>query len=191
MNHLDIDVVPALPSDKDAETILVGDTQRDEWIESAPKKHEALAARLNASHANNFKPLIKLLKYWNSQLPATARVKSFTIETMAARLFSSYSFASLQEGLKYFFDFMCHLGGAQTIYAWNKKCDMSFGSLFENRVVPDTAGTGSNLLASVDGARMARFVEHSVRSRNKIIEAENSTYADTADRRLAEALRLQ
>ncbi len=187
LNHLDIDAVPALRSTRDGDTILIGDVTTDSWIESAPKKHEAIASRLNASRGNNFKPLVKLLKGWNANLPSTANLKGFAIETMAARIFSTYSFTSLQEGLKDFFDFVCYLGGAGTIYTWNNGCGMSFGWL--NRVVPDTAGTGSNLIANVEGVRITRLVEHAARSRNKIIEAENSSYQDTAERRLAEALR--
>ncbi len=189
LNHLDIDVVPALPSAKDSHTILIGDADSDEWIESAPKKHEVLASRLNASRGNNFKPLVKLLKSWNRNLPSTANLKSFAIETMAARIFDAHSFDSLQDGLIEFFDFVCFLGGADTVYSWNNKCGISF-DWFQGRVIPDTAGTGSNLLAKVDGARISRFVEHAKRSRDKVIEAVNSKYSDTAERRLVDALRL-
>jgi hypothetical protein len=189
MNHLDIDVVPALPSAKDSHTILVGDADSDAWLESAPKKHEALASRINAARGNNFKPLVKLLKSWNRNLPSTANLKSFAIETMAARIFDSHSFGSLQDGLIEFFDFMCFLGGTSTVYSWKNTCGISF-DWFQGRVIPDTAGTGSNLLANVDGTRIARFVEHAKRSRDKIIEAVNSTYSDTAERRLVDALRL-
>lgn len=186
MHHLDIDAVPALQS-SDSDKILIGDATKDEWIESAPKKHEDIASRLNVSRGNNFKPLVKLLKAWNNSLPTTASLKGFAIETMAVRIFDKFAFPTLQEGLKEFFDFSCYLGGGETVYRWNSDCGMSFSWL--NRMVPDAAGTGSNLLANVDGTRITRFVEHAARSRNKIIEAENSVYQDTAERRLAEALR--
>lgn len=188
MNHLDIDAVPAIQSPKDADMIWICDTTKEDWIETAPKKHEALASRLNASRGNNFKPLVKLLKAWNSALPSTASLKGFTVETMTARIFSVYPFGTLQEGLKIFFDFMCHLGGNQTLYRFNNDCGMSFS--WWNRVVPDTAGTGSNLLANVDGTRISKFVEQALRSRNKIVEAADATYQDTAERRLADALKL-
>lgn len=187
MNHLDIDAVPAIQSLKDSDTILICDVAKDDWIETAPKKHESLALRLNVSRNNNFKPLVKLLKAWNNALPSTARLKGFAIETMSARVFGAHSFRSLQEGLKVFFDFMCHLGGNGTIYRFNNDCGMSFG--WWNRVVPDTAGTGSNLLANVDENRIKKFVEQALRSRNKIVEAENSSCQETAGRRLAEALK--
>lgn len=187
MNHLNIDAVPAIQSAKDADMIWICDTSKDDWIETAPKKHEALASRLNASRGNNFKPLVKLLKAWNDALPSTANLRGFAIETMAARTFTAYSFGSLQEGLKIFFDFMGHLGGSETVHRFNSDCGMSFSSW--NRVVPDTGGTGSNLLAKVDGTRISKFVEQALRSRNKVIEAGNSSYQDTAERRLAEALK--
>lgn len=187
MNHLDIDAVPAIRSARDADTILICDGTANEWITSAPRKHEALATRLNAARGNNFKPLVKLLKAWNNALPSTANLKGFAIETMAAHLFTAYKFGSLQEGLKSFFDFACHLGGNGPTYRWNSSCGMTFGWFHSN--VPDTAGTGSNLVANADWSRLSRFVDQAARSRNKIIEAENSTYSDTAERRLAEALK--
>jgi len=188
MNHLDIDAVPAIQSPTDANKILICDATDDEWIESAPKKHEALATRLNGRHGNNFKPLVKLLKAWNNGLPSTASLKGFAVETMAARLFDSYTCPSLHEGLKLFFDFVCHLDGKKSIYRWDNDCGMSFG--FFSSQVPDTAGTDSNLVANAGSERLEKFAEHAARSRNKIMEAESSTYQDTAERRLAEALRL-
>jgi hypothetical protein len=186
--HLDIDVVPALPSSRD-EQILVGDATDQRWLESAPKKHEALATEANKSRAGFFKPLVKLLKFWNGQLPSTASVKSFAIETIAVRIFRNYSFETLQQGLLKFFDFVCHLAGESTVYEWGSSCGMSF-SWLSGRSVPDAAGTGSNLFANVDGERLKRFIENAARSRDKMRESVDATYADTSERRAAEALRM-
>jgi hypothetical protein len=187
--HLDIDVVPALPSSSDGQMILVGDAEADAWLDSAPKKHEALATEVNRSRGGLFKPLVKLLKFWNGNLPTTANVKSFAIETMAVRIFRNHSFEALQQGILKFFDFVCHLAGGSTVYEWGSSCGMSF-SWLSGRSVPDAAGTGSNLFANVDGERLKRFVENAARSRDKMRESVKATFTDTSERRAAEALRM-
>lgn len=189
MNHLDIDVVPAMRYGSDVNAILIADAKADEWIVSAPKKHEALASKLNLMRDGNFKPLVKLLKFWNSQLPSTANLKSFAIETMAAKLFTAVSFRSLEQGLLYYWDFVSYLGGNRTVHRWENSYGMCF-DWFPDRVVPDTAGTGSNLIANASGERLSKFVDNAERSRTKLLEARNSIYTETTERRLAEALRL-
>jgi hypothetical protein len=188
LNHLDIDVVPAIESPTDQNVIWIPDKQATTWIKSSPKLHSANATRVNRAQSGKFKPLVKLLKYWNNGLPSTAHFKSFAIETMAVRIFDNFVFGTLQEGLHFFFDYVAFTSGNPTTFTWKESYEMSLKWL--NCKVPDAAGTGTNVIDGIEENRRLRFVEHAVRSRNKIVEAKNSLSIDVACRRAAEALKL-
>lgn len=98
MHHLHIDVVPAIPDDSKRDHIWIPDRRNNDWILTGPKVHAKHASAVNEKNGTRFKPLVKLLKYWNQGLPSTAELRSFTIETIATRIFSSYRFQSLEEG---------------------------------------------------------------------------------------------
>jgi Second Messenger Oligonucleotide or Dinucleotide Synthetase domain len=82
LNHLDIDVVPATNVAGEGHRIEIPDGDSGEWIISAPKVHTAIATEVNLRHRGLFKPLVKLLKSWNSELPQTARLKSFALRPL-------------------------------------------------------------------------------------------------------------
>jgi hypothetical protein len=156
LNHLDIDVVPAINEGHDL--IRIPDRTSGKWIQCAPKRHTALATKVNLLRGQRFKPLVKLLKTWNRNLPSTACLKSFTIETLATRIFQQEPLGTLDEGALYFFDFLAQFTEAGAIFEWNSKCGISFDSWSETMVVPDTAGTGSNVAARVDWTRAQKFL---------------------------------
>lgn len=188
LNRLDIDVVPAIEADSTGQMILVPDAETGNWIKSSPKQHSDIATKINQARNGNFKPLVKLLKNWNSNLPSTANFKSFIVETMAARLFQQVDIPSLEDGLLRFFDFMAHLDGKAQAYSWTNKYGMSLNWWAVE--VFDLAGTGSNLVANLDADRRQKFLDHAVRSRNKMQEAQQAMGVDTACKRVSEALRL-
>jgi SMODS domain-containing protein len=188
LNHLDIDVVPAIESATEQNVIWIPDKQATSWIKSSPKVHSANATRVNRVQNGKFKPLVKLLKYWNNGLPSTAHFKSFAIETIAVRIFDSFTFGTLQEGLHFFFDYIAFASGNSASFTWKDFYGMSFRWL--NCVIPDAAGTGTNIVDGIEENRRSRFVEHAVRSRNKIVEANSALSVDTACRRVSEALKL-
>lgn len=185
--HLNIDVVPAIEGKKDDGTILIPDREKEEWIITAPKKHSEIASAINKQQDARFKPLVKLLKYWNSNLPSTARFKSFAVETLAARLFQKTKLGSLEEGLLLFFDFVGYLGDDARAYKWSNNYGMSF-DWFEC-IIPDIAGIGSNVVAGVSEDHKQRFIENAVVSRNRMIEARDTRSEDTAWNRTKQALR--
>jgi hypothetical protein len=185
---LDIDVVPAIEADSSGQMIWVPDAETGNWIKSSPKQHSEAATKVNQARNGNFKPLVKLLKNWNSNLPKTANFKSFVLETMAARLFQKVDIPSLEEGLLRFFDFVAYLDGKAQAYNWIDKYGMSLNWWAVE--IHDLAGTGSNLAANLDSDRRQKFLEHAVRSRNKMQEAQGAVSADTACKRVSEALRL-
>ncbi|MBA3239813.1 MAG: hypothetical protein H0T60_01135 [Acidobacteria bacterium] len=186
--HLDIDVVPAIQDRNDPKLIRIPDRRATQWIVSSPLRHSENATAVNKFQGGKFKPLVKLLKYWNGNLPSTATFRSFAIETMAVRIFQNLKFDSLQEGLRAFFDFIAYASDHRAVL----RSKGSFGiSLNWFRCsIPDAAGTGGNIVAGVDGERRKRFVENAIRSRDKMVESFNAASVETACRRAYEALKM-
>jgi len=186
--HLDIDVVPAIADPKDPELIRIPDATENEWILSAPKKHTRRATEVNKLQRNLFKPLVKLLKGWNANLPEqAARMKSFAVETMAIRLFSDTNFSSLEEGTLLFWDFLAWLGGESSPNGWSG--DRGVGL---NRWAPrvlDAAGTGSDTLGSPPRTRCQRFMEYARQSRDLLGEGIRARSAERTEKLVRHALR--
>lgn len=187
LNHLDIDVVPAVQDERDSDFIWVPDRDSDDWIKSSPKRHAKNATAVNKKRRNQFKPLVKLLKYWNGGLPSTANLKSFAIETIAVRLFSDVPFSTLGDGLLCFLDFVANFQGEATVVEWASDYGMSMNWLGSS--IPDAAGTGSNIVAGVDGSRRDKFVKQAIRSRDRLLDAMSARTIEGAERYLAKALR--
>jgi hypothetical protein len=55
--------------------------------------------------------------------------------------------------------------------------------------VPDLAGTGTNVAARVNPAKVSKLLEHAARSRDRMVEAQKAVSQDTAVGRVARALR--
>lgn len=170
--HLDIDVVPAIRITRGQHRVEIPDGDSGEWIVSAPKAHTEIATEINKAQGKCFKPLLKLLKYWNAQLPASARLKSFAIETLGATLFQHVKVPTMQEGLRCFFDFVASRRDQEALYSWKQGYGIHMN--WWAREIYDIAGTGSNLLARVDADHCKRFIEHAVRSRDALILAEDA-----------------
>lgn len=187
LNHLNIDVVPAIDRQKNDGSILIPDRKKEAWIVTAPKKHSEIASSINLQREGHFKPIVKLLKLWNCNLPSTAKFKSFAVETLAARLFQNVTMESLEEGLLLFFDFVGYLGDNARAYKWSNRYGMSL-SWFECSI-PDLAETGCNVAAGTSVDRKGSFIEKAVVSRNKLLEARDARSEDTAWNRTKEALR--
>jgi hypothetical protein len=188
LHHLDIDVVPAIEDRYDKKLVRIPDTLSDGWITSSPVRHSENATEVNKNRGGKFKPLVKLLKHWNYNLPSTARFKSFAIETLAVTLFKHIDISTLQDGLKFFFDFVAAVSGNRSEFTWRDKYGVSLG--FYGARIMDAAGTGSNVADGVTEDTRQRFVEHAIRSRNKMIESFNAVSVETACRRVSEALKL-
>jgi len=170
MHHLDIDVVPAITTNRE-DYVLIPDREKDEWILTAPIVHGALAAAVNGQRHGLFKPLVKVLKGWNSQLRESARLKSFTIETMALRVFRDTPFNSLFEGCLLFFDFLCGRFNEDTLFPWDSNFGVGLAWLSFSYELLDSAGTGSNLLANLSEERRAAFLAEVLRTRDLLVKA--------------------
>lgn len=187
LNHLDIDVVPAIERGKNDGSILIPDREKDDWIVTAPKKHSEIASVINQQQGGRFKPLVKLLKYWNCNLPSTARLKSFAVETLACRLFQRNRLNSLEEGLLVFFDFIAYLGDDGQAFEWNDSYGVSF-DWFECKI-PDIANTGSNVAAGTGESKKQRFIENATLTRNRLLEVQDARTEEVAWRKMRQALR--
>jgi hypothetical protein len=186
--HLDIDCVPAIEESAGSDFVWIPDRSADDWIKSSPKRHSAQATAVNQLNGGKLKPLVKLLKYWNGNLPSTANVRSFMIETMALTLFKSRPCASLEQGLLMFFDFVASFAGQASAFTWSSHYGMSAGIL-GGMLVPDLAGTGTNVAAKLESTRRDKLLEHAVRSRDRMLEAQRALSQETAVNRVARALR--
>ncbi|MEV0283498.1 CBASS oligonucleotide cyclase [Kribbella sp. NPDC050820] len=76
------DVVPAFTS---GDHYLIPDDLTGEWIHTNPKVHAAKATEANKNFADQWKPLVKMLKKWNEG-QAHPVEPSFLIEVMALQL---------------------------------------------------------------------------------------------------------
>jgi hypothetical protein len=187
MHHLDIDVVPAIAHDSKPDHIWIPDRRKDTWILSGPRVHAKRATAVNESSGGRFKPLVKLLKFWNRNLPSTAALRSFTIETMATRIFSVHRFESLEDGLLKFFDFVVLLNDDRPHLRWRDQCGISF--FWGPMDVPDVAETDTNVAAGVDSSRRKRFAEKARVSRNRLLEALEAKTLPAAESKVRSALR--
>jgi hypothetical protein len=173
LNHLDIDVVPAVVKSESAGTLRIPDAERGEWIVTAPLVHSSLATEVNGRCGGRFKRLVKLLKYWNSGLPETANLKSFAVETIAVRIFRKTGFTRLEDGLVAFFEFLARFSS----YFYSGDTYGMSNSWLGGLAVPDVARTGSNTTANVDGDRRKSFFEHATMAKSLLMGA-----SDDADR---------
>lgn len=187
LNHLDIDVVPAIPEQNNPALIRVPDRDSGEWIKSSPQRHSQNATRVNKRHGGKFKPLVKLLKFWNSNLPDTVRCKSFLIETIAVRLFDEVAIDSIEHGLLLFWDFLVSRYSEPPIYDWNQSFGMSFGWFSVS--IPDAAGTGSNIAAHVDDSRARALAAKARIGRDRLLAAQKARTDSTRENAVLDALR--
>jgi hypothetical protein len=185
--HLDIDVVPAIRTTPSSNVIWVPDRTADEWIKSSPQGHSDQASRVNRLRGGKFKPLVKLAKFWNSNLPDSARCKSFTIETIATHIFAATPFDTLADGLLLFWDFLASRYSPATVAQWRNDFGMSFGWFRVS--VPDAAGTDSNTAAYLDDARARALATKARISRDKLLDAYDARFDETLEQHVRNALR--
>jgi predicted nucleotidyltransferase len=132
---ISVDVVPAFAAGDDYE-IPDGDTRN--WIKTNPETHAAMAIAAHQAFSNEWKGLVRMVKYWNNN-PTHGTEKpikpSFLIEVMALE---------------------CLYGG------WQGRFDYELQALFStltDRIMdewPDPAGLGTPISNSMDAARKKR-----------------------------------
>lgn len=135
---LSVDVVPAFAQGDDYE---IPDTDTGKWIKTNPKIHADKATAAHQAFSNEWKGLVRMVKYWNnnSKHGADKPIKpSFLIEVMALE---------------------CLHGG------WQGRFDIEIQALFAtaaDRIFdtwPDPAGMGPPISDGMDSARKQRARE--------------------------------
>jgi SMODS domain-containing protein len=185
--HLSIDAVPAVFAERD-DFIFVPDIDAGTWIPSAPRVHARTAAEVNKRTSGVFKPLVKLLKHWNGNLPEAARLKGFAVETIALRLLGSIRCRTLTDGAIKFFDFLASFEG-ESRWKWENDFGVSLGKWNWSWRIPDVADTGSNLAHNMTGDRRERFLRAAAQAREGLILAAEVGSAREQFRLVCEALR--
>ena len=99
-----VDVVPVSRTtngDGSVSHYSVPDMNTERWVESKPRTHSAALTKANADFGDQFKKIIKMLKYWNRQ--HSALMKSYHIEVLALKIFGSRAFDSYSWDIYSFF----------------------------------------------------------------------------------------
>jgi predicted nucleotidyltransferase len=131
---LSVDVVPAFTSGDDYE---IPDDDAGKWIKTNPETHAAKATAAHQAYSNEWKGLVRMVKYWNNNARHGEKpVKpSFLIEVMALE---------------------CLYGGWQGRFDYELQ---GFFSTLADRVSdtwPDPAGLGPPISDGMDSARKSR-----------------------------------
>ena len=132
-----VDVVPAFAKDDDYE---IPDTDTGKWIKTNPEIHAAKATAAHQAFSNEWKGLVRMVKYWNNNSRHGERpVKpSFLIEVMALQ---------------------CLFGGWQGRFDYELQ---SFFSTLADRILdewPDPAGLGPPISNGMDATKKHRAKE--------------------------------
>lgn len=87
LGGVEMDVVPIIENPSQAGGWLIADKSDERWLETNPMGHNDWARAVNKKANGNFKPLVKLLKWWRREnLPHLKRPKGFILEAMVADL---------------------------------------------------------------------------------------------------------
>lgn len=64
MSGISIDVVPVIVDKDDDQLYYVGDSETGDWTMSDPKGHKAWSTEVNKDNDSEYKPLVKIFKWW-------------------------------------------------------------------------------------------------------------------------------
>ena len=135
---ISVDVVPAFSAEDDYE---IPDDDTGKWIKTNPETHAAKATAAHQAFSNEWKGLVRMVKYWNNNSkhgPDKPIKPPFLIEVMALE---------------------CLYGG------WHGRFDYELQGLFStlaDRIMddwPDPAGLGPHISNGMDAARKNRARE--------------------------------
>lgn len=101
----DVDIVPVSRMDNADGSVnyySVPDMNDEKWLVSRPRKHSKALTNGNGSFGDEFKKIIKMMKWWNHQ--HSALMKSYHIEVLALKIFSGKVFSEFAWDIYTFFD---------------------------------------------------------------------------------------
>jgi hypothetical protein len=167
LGGVEMDVVPVIPHPWREGGWLIADKSEERWLETNPMGHNVWARAVNKKANGNFKPLVKLVKWWRREnLPHLRRPKGFILETMVAELmdYSENSYAELFAKL---------LERIVTDYQW-----VAFFGDVPN--LEDPSVPGNNVFSRVKPEEFKRFYDLAVDHARRVRRAQRETDPDKA-----------
>jgi hypothetical protein len=101
----DVDIVPVsrvVNNDNTVNYYSVPDMNDEKWLVSRPRKHSKALTDANSSFGQEFKKIVKMLKWWNHQ--HSGLMKSYHIEVLALKIFTGKTFSNFPWDVFTFFD---------------------------------------------------------------------------------------
>jgi len=167
LTGVEMDVVPIIPNPWQSGGWLIADKSSQEWIPTNPMGHTDWATKINKKANGNFKPLVKLIKWWRREnLPNLRRPKGFILETMVAALMD-YRETRFEEL------FVKLLESIVSEYAWNAM----FGTVPS---LADPSVDGNNVFSRVQPDEFKRFYEMAEKHAKLIRRAQKEPDSDKA-----------
>lgn len=86
MGGVSVDVVPVIEDEDDDQLYYVGDRDTGMWSITDPKGHKAWSTQINKDNSNEYKPLVKIFKWWRrTNCPENQKYpKGITLEKIVA-----------------------------------------------------------------------------------------------------------
>ncbi|KQY80901.1 nucleotidyltransferase [Pelomonas sp. Root1444] len=167
LTSVEMDVVPIIPNPWQTGGWLIADKSTQEWIPTNPMGHTDWAIKINKKANGNFKPLVKLVKWWRREnLPNLRRPKGFILETIVAELMD-YKETRYEEL------FVKLLERIVSEYAWN-------ALLGTVPSLADPSVEGNNVFSRVQADEFKRFYDMAEKHAKLIRRAQKEPDADKA-----------
>lgn len=86
MSQVNIDVVPVISDEYDDDLYYIGDSETGSWTITDPKGHKAWSTTVNQDNNGEYKPLVKIFKWWRRiHCPEDVKYpKGITLEKLVA-----------------------------------------------------------------------------------------------------------
>ena len=100
-----VDVVPAAryaDSNGNITHYTIPDMNEEEWLKSKPKTHSQAMSDMNKRCGQNFKRIVKMVKWWNRQ--HSSLMQSYHIEVLALKIYNGSTLSDYSWDVYKFFD---------------------------------------------------------------------------------------
>lgn len=86
MGGISVDVVPVIEDSNDDTLYYIGDSETGTWTKTDPKGHKSWSTNVNKDNNNEYKPLVKIFKWWRHiNCPEESKYpKGITLEKIIA-----------------------------------------------------------------------------------------------------------
>ncbi len=100
-----VDVVPAsrsVDANGNVTNYNIPDMNQEEWLRSKPKTHSQAMSDMNTRCGQNFKRIVKMVKWWNHQ--HSSLLQSYHIEVLALKIYDGKTLSDYSWEVYRFFD---------------------------------------------------------------------------------------